>query len=79
VSDIDFDPSTGTLHAMTWFHRWFYSVDPTTAATAFVSAGPHRDATGMALPAIPEPGTLALTLLGLVGIGARGTKRRATA
>jgi hypothetical protein len=71
VSDIDFDPSSGTLHAMTWFHRWFYSVDPTTAATTFVSAGPHRDATGMALPAIPEPGTFALTLLGLAAIAGR--------
>jgi len=71
VSDIDFDPSSGALHAMTWFHRWFYTVDPATAATTFVSAGPHRDATGMALPAVPEPGTLALTLLGIAAIGAR--------
>jgi hypothetical protein len=77
VSDVDFDPSTGTLYAMTWFHRWFYSVDATTAATTFVSAGPHRDATGMALPAVPEPGTLALMLLGLVAIAGRtaGGKR----
>jgi hypothetical protein len=65
VSDIDFDPASGTLYAMTWFHRWFYTVDPATAATAFVSAGPHRDVTGMALQAIPEPGTLVLTLSGL--------------
>lgn len=71
VSDIDFDPASGTLHAMTWFHRWFLSVDPVTAATALVSAGPHRDATGMALLAIPEPGTLALLLTGLVGLAAR--------
>jgi hypothetical protein len=71
VSDIDFDPSSGTLHAMTWFHRWFYSVDPATAATALVSSGPHRDATGMALQAIPEPGTFALTLMGLAAIAGR--------
>jgi hypothetical protein len=75
VSDIDFDPSSGTLHAMTWFHRWFYSVDPVTAATALVSSGPHRDATGMALP-IPEPGTLALTLMGLAAIAGGGRYAR---
>jgi hypothetical protein len=71
VSDIDFDPASGTLHAMTWFHRWFVTVDPVTAATALVSAGPHRDATGMALPAIPEPGTLALMLTGFALLAAR--------
>ncbi len=73
VSDIDFDASSGMLHAMTWFHRWFYTVDPATAATAFVSSGPHRDATGMALPAIPEPGTFVLTLMGIAAIAARRT------
>jgi hypothetical protein len=73
VSDVDFDPSSGTLYAMTWFHRWFYSVDPVTAATTFVSSGPHRDATGMALPAVPEPGIFALTLIGLAAVARRRT------
>lgn len=54
VSDIDFDAS-GTLHAMTWFHRWFYSVDTSTAATTLLSMGPHRDATALALTPVPEP------------------------
>lgn len=71
VSDIDFDPSSGTLYAMTWFHRWFYTVDPATAATAFVSAGPHRDATGMALLAVPEPSSLFLALTALTAFAGR--------
>lgn len=76
VSDIDFDPTSGTLYAMTWFHRWFYAVDPATAATTFVSAGPHRDATGMALLAIPEPGSLFLALTGLTAFASRRTLGR---
>jgi hypothetical protein len=53
VSDIDFGAG-GTLYAMTWFHRHFYSVNPTTAATAQLSVGPHRDATAMAFAEVPE-------------------------
>jgi hypothetical protein len=67
VSDIDFDP-TGTLVAMTWFHRWFYSVNPATAATGFISAGPHRDSTGLALSPVPEPAAAWLFGLGLAGL-----------
>ena len=52
-SDIEFDAS-GTLYAMSWYHRWFYSVSTVNANTSFVSAGPHRDVTAMALP-VPEP------------------------
>jgi hypothetical protein len=58
ISDIEFD-GTGMLYAVTWFHRWFYSVDPSTAATTFVSSGPHRDVTAMALSNVPEAGTWA--------------------
>lgn len=54
IADIDFD-AAGTLYAVTWYHRWFYSVSPTTAATTFVSAGPHRDTTAMALKPVPVP------------------------
>ena len=53
VSDIDFGAG-GTLYAMTWFHRHFYSVNPATAATVQLSAGPHRDATAMAFAEVPE-------------------------
>jgi hypothetical protein len=53
VSDIDFGAG-GTLYAMTWFHRHFYSVNPATAATAQLSVGPHRDATAMAFAEVPE-------------------------
>ncbi len=67
ISDIDFDAS-GTLYAMTWFHRWFYTVDPTTAATTFVSTGPHRDVTAMALNPVPEPATLALLIPALFAL-----------
>jgi hypothetical protein len=70
ISDIDFD-ATGTLHAMTWFHRWFYSVSPATAATSFISAGPHRDATALALTPVPEPTSALLLCLGLAALGAR--------
>lgn len=55
-SDIEFDAS-GTLYAMSWYHRWFYSVSTVNATTSFVSAGPHRDVTAMALP-VPEPAAL---------------------
>jgi hypothetical protein len=64
ISDIEFDAS-GTLYAMTWFHRWFYSVDPATGATTLVSTGPHRDSTALALLPVPEPGSGALLGLGL--------------
>ncbi len=64
-SDIDFDAS-GTLYAMNWYHRDFYTVSTTNGATSLVSAGPHRDVTGMALPpaAVPEPTSLAALGLG---------------
>ena len=74
ISDIDFDAS-GTLYAMTWFHRWFYTVSPTTAATAFVSSGPHRDTTALALNPVPEPAEWALLAAGLALVGWR-TRRR---
>lgn len=58
VSDIEFD-ALGTLLAMTWYHRDFYSVNPVTAATTLLSNGPHRDATGFAVHAatVSEPAT----------------------
>lgn len=66
ISDIEFTAS-GSLLAMTWFHRDFYTVNPFTAATTFVSAGPHRDVNGLAVDTssfpqqagVPEAGTLA--------------------
>lgn len=59
-SDIEFD-AAGTLYAMSWYHRWFYTVSTSNGATSFVSIGPHRDVTAMAF-AVPEP----TSLLGLV-------------
>lgn len=53
ISDIEFD-ANGTLHAMTWFHRHFYTVDTSTAALGLLSVGPHRDATALAIQDIPE-------------------------
>lgn len=75
ISDIDFD-ATGTLHAVTWFHRWFYSVSPTTAATSFISAGPHRDTTALALTPVPEPASAVMFCLGLAALGGRAWQRR---
>jgi hypothetical protein len=66
-SDIEFDAS-GTLYAISWYHRWFYTVAPANGATTLVSTGPHRDATAMALT-IPEPSTSAMILAGLGCIG----------
>ena len=76
VADIDFDP-TGTLYAMSFYHRDFYSVNVSTAATSFISAGPHRDVYAMALnpSAVPEPGTI----VGLgVGLAAYLRRRRSS-
>lgn len=66
VADIDFDPA-GTLYAMSFYHRDFYSVNVSTATTSFISAGPHRDVYAMALnpSAVPEPGTIAGVGVGL--------------
>lgn len=64
VADIDFDPS-GTLYAMSFYHRDFYSVNVSTAATTFISTGPHRDVYAMALnpSVVPEPSSM--TALGI--------------
>jgi len=67
VSDIDFDGS-GNLIAMSWFHRDFYTVNTTTAATSLINAGPHRDANAMAIQTVPEPGSLSAIALGMVGL-----------
>lgn len=58
VSDIEFD-GTGMLYAVTWVHRHFLEVDPSTAATTFLSSTTHRDITAMALSDVPEAGTWA--------------------
>jgi hypothetical protein len=71
VSDIEFD-GFGTLYAMTWYHRDFYTVNPASGAATFLSAGPHRDATGFAVDPslVPEPGTwMAGVLAGAVAAG----------
>ena len=78
ISDIDFD-AAGTLYAVTWFHRWFYSVTPATAATSFISSGPHRDSTALALLPVPVPAAAWLFGGGLAALGAcaRRLRRRA--
>jgi hypothetical protein len=64
IADIDFDGASGNLYAMSFYHRDFYTVNPTSGATTFVSTGPHRDTTAMALNPVPEPGTMAFLGLG---------------
>lgn len=78
VSDIDFDAG-GTLYAMTWFHRWFYTVSTSTAATTLVSVGPHRDTTAFALAPVPEPASAALLGAGLAVLAARAVQARRAA
>lgn len=65
IADIDFD-AAGNLYAITWFHREFYTVNTSTAATTFVSTGPHRDVVGMAFTPVPEPASLAVFGFGLL-------------
>lgn len=60
IADIDFDGATGNLYAMSFYHREFYTVNTANGATTYLSTGPHRDTTAMALNPVPEPTTLAL-------------------
>lgn len=75
-SDIEFD-ATGTLYAMSWFNRWFYTVSTANAATSLVSSGTHRDATAMGLT-VPEPATLPVGVLCSMLLVRRLTSRTAT-
>lgn len=77
ISDIEFE-GNGTLLAMTWYHREFYTVNPSTAATTFLSTGPHRDVTAFAVTAtnVPEPGTWAGALAAGVAVGGALLRRR---
>jgi hypothetical protein len=79
ISDIEFD-GAGNLLAMSWFHRDFYLVNPSTGGTTLISSGPHRDVTGLAVvpPAqiqqapVPEAATwIAGIALGLLALGRR--------
>lgn len=76
VADIDFDP-TGTLYAVSFYHRDYYAVNTATAATTFISTGPHRDVYAMALnpSVVPEPGSLIALAVGAIGLGAHFFKR----
>ncbi|MEQ1801013.1 MAG: VPLPA-CTERM sorting domain-containing protein [Gammaproteobacteria bacterium] len=74
-ADIDFD-AAGTLYAVTWYHRWFYSVAPATAATSFISSGPHRDSTAMALQPVPVPAAAWLFGGGLAALGVFARRER---
>jgi hypothetical protein len=78
--DLEFG-ADGTLYAVSFIYRWFYSVSTTNASTAFLSSGAfHRDVTAMAIrvPApVPEPGAMAiLSISGCLAAGCRYRQRR---
>lgn len=75
IADIDFDGATGNLYAMSFYHRDFYTVNPTTGATTFVSTGPHRDTTAMALNPVPEPTAATLFAMGALALSGRKARR----
>lgn len=70
IADIDFSAS-GTLFAMTWYHRDFLTVSTVDGSTAAYSSGPHRDVTAMALEPVPEPASLLAVAMGLVALRRR--------
>lgn len=65
--DLEFG-ADGSLYAVSFIYRWFYSVSTASAATTFISSGAfHRDLTAMALPvpaSVPEPTTMAILAIG---------------
>lgn len=75
IADIDFDGATGNLYAMSFYHRDFYTVNPTSGATTFVSTGPHRDTTAMALNPVPEPAAATLFGAGVLALSWRKARR----
>jgi len=74
IADIDFDGASGNLYAMTFFHRYFYTVNTTNAATTLASTGPHRDTTAMALNPVPEPATLVIFGVGVLTLARRRSR-----
>lgn len=53
-----------------------YSLDLTTGAARLVGGIPGNRVTGLALTAVPEPGTWALMVTGLIGLGGIARRRR---
>ena len=74
---MDADPLTGWLWALSEVENRTYTLDATTGAATVVATSLWCDGaacydrgsfTGLAISAVPEPGTLALSLLGLAAV-----------
>jgi hypothetical protein len=73
------DPATGVLYGAGWYNTYFsdhgtyVSINKTTGATTLLNGATPQPVNALAF--IPEPGTMLLLGMGLVGLGISGRKK----